>query len=153
MGLQKKLYLGNLDAKRDWGHAKDYVIGMWAMLQQEAAEDYVLATGSTHSVREMSSVAFKCAGIELEWKGAGQEEKGYDKKSGDCLVEVDRKYFRPAEVDILVGDATKAKEDLGWEPKITFKELVKEMVEADILLFKRDKYLLDGGHEVLNYHE
>ena len=153
MGLQSKLYLGNLAAKRDWGHAKDYVKGMWAMLQQEVAEDYVLATGSTNTVRDMCAIAFKYAGINIEWKGEGSEEKGYDQKSGDCLIEVDKKYFRPAEVDLLVGDASKAKKELGWEAKITFTELIKEMVDADIQLFKRDKYLLDGGHEIMNFHE
>ncbi|NND77385.1 MAG: GDP-mannose 4,6-dehydratase [Flavobacteriales bacterium] len=153
MGLQGKLYLGNLNAKRDWGHAKDYVEGMWAMLQKEVAEDYVLATGMTNTVRDMCTIAFECSGIDIEWKGEGSDEKGFDKNTGKCLIEIDKKYFRPAEVDLLVGDASKAKRDLGWEPKTTFNELIKEMVEADIQLFKRDAYLLDGGHEVMNFHE
>jgi len=153
LGLQKKLYLGNLDAKRDWGHARDYVKGMWAMLQTEKAEDYVLATGVMHTVRQMCEVAFENAGINIEWKGEGVDEKGFCSETGDCKVEVDRKYFRPAEVDLLVGDATKARVDLGWSPEISFKALVKEMVESDLKLFERDKYLLDGGHEIMNYNE
>ncbi len=153
LGLQKSLYLGNLDAKRDWGHAKDYVKGMWAMLQVDKPQDYVLATGVMHTVREMCEVAFSNAGISLEWKGEGAEEKGYCKESGKCMVQVDEKYFRPTEVDLLVGDATKARMDLGWSPEISFEALVKEMVECDLKLFERDKYLLDGGHEIMNYNE
>lgn len=153
MGLQECLYLGNLDAKRDWGHAKDYVKGMWAMLQVDEPQDYVLATGIMHTVREMCQVAFSNAGIDLEWKGEGVEEKGYCKESGKCMVQVDEKYFRPAEVDLLVGDATKARLDLGWSPEISFEALVKEMVDCDLKLFERDKYLLDGGHEIMNYNE
>jgi GDPmannose 4,6-dehydratase len=148
LGLQEKLYLGNLDAERDWGHAKDYVEGMWRMLQQDTPDDYVLATGKKITVRQFTEWAFHEAGIELAWSGNGVDEKGADKKTGKIMVEVDPKYFRPAEVDLLVGDATKAKEKLGWEPKLTVQDLVKEMVSYDIRLFERDKYLMDGGHEV-----
>lgn len=131
-GIEDKLILGNLDAKRDWGHAKEYVEAMWMMLQQEKPDDYVIATGEMHTVREFVEEAFRIIGIGIEWQGAGLKEKGIEKKTGKTLVEVDKKYFRPAEVDILVGDASKAKKVLGWQPKILFKELVKEMVEADI---------------------
>jgi len=131
-GLQDKLYLGNLDAKRDWGYAPEYVEAMWLMLQQEKPDDYVIATGEAHSVREMAEEAFKNIDIGIEWKGKGKEEKGIDKKTGKVLIEIDPKYFRPTEVDFLVGDASKAKKDLGWEPKVKFKELVKIMVKSDI---------------------
>lgn len=153
LGLQEKLYLGNLDAQRDWGHAKDYVEGMWRMLQQDKAEDYVLATGVTHSVRKFCELAFGQLGIKLEWKGEGVDEKGYNAETNELIIEIDPRYFRPAEVDLLVGDPTKAKTELGWEHKVSLEELVKEMVESDLELFKRDKYLLDGGHDVYNYHE
>lgn len=153
LGLQDKLYLGNLDAKRDWGHARDYVEGMWRMLQQDKAEDYVLATGETHSIKEMAELAFGHVGVTLEWKGEGADEIGIDKATGKTIIEVDPRYFRPTEVDLLVGDASKAKEDLGWEATIPFKQLVTEMMDADLQLFKRDKYLLDGGHDVLRYNE
>jgi GDPmannose 4,6-dehydratase len=131
-GKQKKLYLGNLNAKRDWGYAKDYVRMMWMMLQQDKPEDYVVATGETHTVRKFAELAFKHTGVELEWEGEGVNEKGIDKNTGKVLVEVDPKYFRPAEVELLIGDPTKAKEELGWEPEVTFSELVKIMVEADL---------------------
>ncbi|RMG80814.1 MAG: GDP-mannose 4,6-dehydratase [Bacteroidetes bacterium] len=153
LGMQKKLYLGNLDAKRDWGHAKDYVEGMWLMLQQDEPEDFVLATGETYSVRYFVEEAFKNLDIEIEWKGKGVEEKGINKATGEVIVEIDPKYFRPTEVDLLVGDASKAKEKLGWTPKHTLKELINEMVQSDYELFKRDKYLMEGGHKVFNYHE
>ena len=153
LGLQKKLYLGNLEAQRDWGHAKDYVEGMWRMLQQEKADDYVLATGKTVSVKYFAEQAFKELDIDIEWRGEGVEEKGIDKKSGEIIIEVDPKYFRPTEVDLLMGDPSKAKEELGWEHKYTVEELAKEMVLADFELFKRDKYLLEGGHKVMNYNE
>jgi GDPmannose 4,6-dehydratase len=129
---QDKLYLGNLDAKRDWGYAKDYVEMMWLMLQQEKPEDYVIATGETHTVREFAELAFQHVGINLIWEGHGIEEKGIDKDTGKVIVEVDPKYFRPTEVELLIGDPSKAKEKLGWEPKVKFKELVKIMVEADL---------------------
>ncbi|MBI3135810.1 MAG: GDP-mannose 4,6-dehydratase [Bacteroidetes bacterium] len=153
LGLQKKLFLGNLDAKRDWGHAKDYVYGMWQMLQQDIADDYVLATGETHPVREFVEKSFAEAGIEIRWEGSGVDEKGYNKKTNEILVEVDPKYFRPTEVELLLGDPSKAKRELGWKNTYTFDALVKEMVQADIKLFERDKYLSEGGHKVYNYHE
>ena len=130
-GKQPKLFLGNLDAKRDWGHAKDYVEGMWRMLQQEEPDDFVLATGITTTVREFCERAFHYAGIELEWEGEGVNEIGKNKDTGDVLVEVDPTYFRPTEVDLLIGDPTKAKEKLGWEPTYDVDQLVKEMVEED----------------------
>jgi GDPmannose 4,6-dehydratase len=132
LGLQNKLYLGNLNAKRDWGHARDYVAGMWQILQQDAAGDYVFATGETHSVREFAEAAFEEAGFTLQWTGSGSGEKGIDKKTGRALIEIDPRYFRPAEVDILQGDASKARELLGWKPKVSFSELVAEMVAADL---------------------
>ena len=153
LGLQEKLYLGNLDAKRDWGHARDFVYGMWLMLQQEEAEDFVLATGETKTVREFCDASFKVAGIEVEWKGEGDSEKGIDKKTGKVIVEVDPRYYRPTEVDLLIGDSSKAREKLGWKHKYTFEELVSEMVKADLDLFKRDRYLMEGGHKIMNYHE
>ncbi len=153
LGLQKKLYLGNLDAKRDWGHAKDYVEGMWRMLQQDKPDDFVLATGETHPVREFVDKAFKEAGIEIRWEGKGVDEKGYNKATNEIIVEVDEKYFRPTEVELLLGDPTKAKKELGWKPTYTFDALVKEMMQADLKLFERDKYLHEGGHKVFNYHE
>lgn len=153
MGLQDKYYIGNLDAQRDWGHARDYVEGMWRMLQVDEPDDFVLATGKTFSVRHFSELAFREVGIEVEWKGEGADEKGYNKATGDVIVEVDDKYFRPAEVDLLVGDATKAKEKLGWTATVQLPELIKEMVKADLELFKRDKYLLEGGHNIMNYNE
>jgi GDPmannose 4,6-dehydratase len=140
LGLQDKLYLGNLDSLRDWGYARDYVDCMWRILQHPTPEDFVIATGEYHSVREFATLAFKNAGIELKWEGSGIDEKGIDVKTGKTLVEVDPKYFRPAEVEQLLGDPTKAKTLLGWNPKMTsFEELVKIMVESDIKLAKRNK--------------
>ncbi|MCB0430572.1 MAG: GDP-mannose 4,6-dehydratase [Flavobacteriales bacterium] len=153
LGLQDKMYLGNLDSQRDWGHARDYVEGMYLMLQADKPEDYVLATGEVHSVREFTELAFREVGIEIAWEGKGVDEKGIDKKTGKELVSVDPRYFRPTEVEFLLGDASKAKAELGWTPKILFQDLVKEMVTADVELFKRDKYLMDGGHKVMNYYE
>ncbi len=139
-GTQEKLYLGNLNAKRDWGYAKDYVECMWLMLQQEEPEDFVIATGEMHTVREFTTLAFKEAGIELEWQGNGIDEKGIDKAKGKVLVEVDPKYFRPAEVEQLLGDPTKAKTLLGWNPTQTsFEELVKIMVKSDIKIVEREE--------------
>ena len=131
LGSDKKLYLGNLDAKRDWGYAPDYIEGMWLMLQQERPDDYILATGETHSVREFVEEAATLLGFDLVWEGKGLEERGIDKKTGKTIIEIDPAYFRPAEVDLLIGDASKAKEKLGWKPKVNFKELVKIMVQAD----------------------
>ncbi len=153
LGLQKKLFVGNLDAKRDWGHAKDYVEGMWLMLQHDKPEDFVLATGKTYSVRFFIEEAFSRVGVKLEWEGKGESEKGIDVESGKVLVEVDPRYYRPTEVDLLVGDPTKAKNELNWEHHYDIHSLIEEMVNADIDLFKRDKYLLDGGHNVMNYNE
>ena len=131
-GLQDKLYLGNLNAKRDWGYAPEYVEGMWLMLQHDKADDYVMATNESHTVREFTERAFKNAGIDLEWEGKDEKEKGVDKKTGKVLVEVDPGYFRPTEVDMLIGDYSKAKKELGWKPRVTFEELVKIMVESDL---------------------
>ncbi|HRH62111.1 MAG TPA: GDP-mannose 4,6-dehydratase [Bacteroidia bacterium] len=153
LGLQEKVFMGNIDAERDWGHARDYVEGMWLMLQQDTADDFVLATGKKISVRSFIELSFKEVGIELEWKGKAEKEKGINKANGKTLVEIDPKYYRPTEVDLLVGDATKAKEKLGWSPKLTVEQLIKEMVKSDVELFKRDKYLLEGGHSILNFHE
>lgn len=153
LGLQKNLFLGNIDAERDWGHAKDYVEGMWLMLQQKQADDFVLATGKKISVRRFIELAFDEAGIKLDWKGKGVNEKGINAKTGKTIIEIDEKYFRPTEVDLLIGDASKAKKQLGWTAKIPVEQLVKEMVAADIKLFQRDKYLMEGGHSVLNLHE
>jgi len=141
LGIQEKLYLGNLDSKRDWGYAPDYVEAMWLMLQQKVPDDYVIATGETHSVKEFTELAFKFGGIELKWKGSGLQEKGVDNSNQKTLVEVDPLYFRPLEVEFLKGDASKAQKHLGWKPKLNFEELVKKMVEEDL---KREKMLLDG---------
>jgi GDPmannose 4,6-dehydratase len=153
MGLQDKLYLGNLDAQRDWGHARDYIEGMWMMLQVEEPDDFVLATGKTHYVRTFVDMAFAEVGITLEWKGEGVDEKGINTADGNVLVEVDAAYFRPTEVELLIGDPTKAKEKLGWTSTIELDELVSEMVRSDVEIFKRDKYLKDGGHSILNHNE
>lgn len=131
-GKQKRLYLGNLNAKRDWGHARDYIRGMWMMLQQDEPKDFVLATGKTTTVRDFCDMAFDSVDIEIEWKGDGIDEKGYDKKTGKCLVEVDPKYFRPTEVELLLGDPSKAKDEMGWEPEISLEEMISEMVESDL---------------------
>ena len=153
LGMQETLHLGNLDAQRDWGHAKDYVEGMWRMLQQDQGDDYVLATGRTVAIRTFVDMAFAEVGIQLDWTGKGVEEKGIDRASGATRVAVDPRYFRPTEVDRLVGDATKAKDVLGWTPTHTLEELCAEMVAADVAKFKRDKYLLEGGHDVSDPHE
>ena len=153
LGLQQTLYLGNLDAKRDWGHAKDYVEGMWLMLQHNKPDDYVLATGKTYTVRHFIDLAFAEVGIKLEWKGKGAKEKGIDKKTGKVLVAIDPRYYRPAEVDHLEGDPAKAKRVLGWKHKYDLKALVNEMVQSDLELFKRDVYLKKGGHKILHEQE
>lgn len=153
LGLQEKLFLGNLDAERDWGHAKDYVEGMWMMMQQNEADDFVLATGKKISVKKFTELAFAEVGIKMEWSGKGVDEKGTDKATGKILVEIDKKYFRPTEVDKLIGDAGKAKRKLGWTAKLTVEDLVKEMVACDLKIFERDKYLVEGGHKILDQHE
>ena len=137
-GVQDRIFLGNLDARRDWGHARDYVDGMWRILQQDEPDDYVLATGEQHSVREFVEAAFGHIGRDIEWRGEGLEEKGVDAKSGDVLVEVDARYFRPTEVDFLLGDPARAKEKLGWTHSTPFESLVKEMVEADLDIVRRE---------------
>ena len=162
LGLQDNLYLGNLNAKRDWGHAKDYVEAMYLILQQPEPDDYVIATGKTTEVREFVRMAFAEVGIEVEFKGTGVEEKGYIKSCsnpayqveiGKEVVAVDPRYFRPTEVDLLIGDPTKSNTKLGWYPKHDLASLVKDMMDHDIKLFERDKYLLEGGHKIFNYHE
>uniref|UniRef100_UPI0002554D60 GDP-mannose 4,6-dehydratase n=1 Tax=Treponema primitia TaxID=88058 RepID=UPI0002554D60 len=144
LGLQDRLFMGNLDSKRDWGFAGDYVELMWLMLQQEEPDDYVMATGVTTTVRDFISMAFKEAGIVLKWEGNGVEEKGIDASSGTVLVEIDPRYFRPAEVELLIGDPSKAKAKLGWEPKVQLPELVKMMVANDIQLAEREVHLKEG---------
>ncbi|MES2825640.1 MAG: GDP-mannose 4,6-dehydratase, partial [Pseudomonadota bacterium] len=152
LGLQKKLYLGNLDAKRDWGHARDYVEVQWLMLQQEVPEDFVIATGVQYSVRDFVDAAAKELAIHICWEGSGVEEKGYDTE-GNCIVMVDPRYFRPTEVETLLGDSSKAKEKLGWQPKTTFLELVKEMIQADLKTAERDELIKKHGYTTNTYHE
>jgi GDPmannose 4,6-dehydratase len=144
-GSQTRLFLGNLDAKRDWGHARSYVEGMWLMLQQPQPDDYVLATGETHSVREFVEFAFAEVGRSIVWQGSGVEEKGVDKKTGDTLVEVDPRFFRPAEVDVLIGDPSKARNKLGWTSKISFASLVREMVQHDVALLSNGAIIAADG--------
>uniref|UniRef100_A0A2H1VFM2 GDP-mannose 4,6-dehydratase n=1 Tax=Spodoptera frugiperda TaxID=7108 RepID=A0A2H1VFM2_SPOFR len=138
LGLMEYLELGNLDSKRDWGHAKDYIEAMWLMLQQKEPEDFVVATGEAHSVREFVERAFKCVGRDVAWRGAGEAETGHDAHTGQLLVKINPKYFRPTEVDLLLGDPSKAKAKLGWTPRVSFDQLVKDMVEADLELMKRN---------------
>jgi len=152
LGLQECVYLGNLDAKRDWGHAKDYVEMQWLMLQQEKPEDFVIATGVQYSVRDFVNAAAKELGMGIRWEGTGVEEKGYD-EHGKCFIAVDPRYFRPTEVETLLGDPTKAKEKLGWTPKITFDELVAEMVLADLKSAERDELIKRHGYKSMDYHE
>ena len=152
-GLQEKLFIGNIDAERDWGHAKDYVEGMWLMLQQDKPDDYILATNRKMSVRKFIELSFKEIGIDIFWNGFGVNEKGYNRETGDILVEIDSQYFRPNEVDLLLGDYTKAKTELGWSPKCKIEDLIKDMVQSDIELFKKDKYLQTGGFEIYNHYE
>ena len=162
LGLQDKFYLGNLDAKRDWGHAKDYVRMMWMILQAEEAEDWVIATGKTTTVRDFVRMSFAEVGIELEFKGEGVDEKAYVTKCnnpeyqiqiGKEVLAVDPKYFRPTEVDLLIGDPTKANTKLGWIPEHDLASLVKDMMQADVKLMQKDQYLKDGGYTTLNYFE
>jgi len=162
LGLQDKVYLGNMDAQRDWGHAKDYVEAMWLILQQEKAEDYVIATGQTTRIREFVRMAFAEVGIELEFEGGGVDEKGivvkcnnpeYQLATGKEVVAIDERYFRPTEVELLIGDPTKSQTKLGWKPKYDLKALVNDMVTSDLDLFKKDQLLENSGHRVMNYFE
>lgn len=162
MGLQDKFYLGNLDAKRDWGHAKDYVRMMWMILQADTAEDWVIATGKTTSVRDFVRMSFQQVGIELEFKGHGVDEKAfvtscsnpeYQLPKGKEVLSVDPKYFRPTEVDLLIGDATKARTKLGWVPQYNLSDLIADMMKSDLKLMKREQYLKDGGYSIMNYFE
>lgn len=161
LGLQDKLYMGNIDARRDWGHARDYVEAMWLILQQEQAEDFVIATGVTTTVRDFIIMAFAEVGVELEFSGSGVNERASVKSNsgkygftiGQEVLAIDPAYFRPTEVELLIGDPSKSKEKLGWQPKCSLPELVKEMVQADIDLFQREKMLKDAGYEVLRQHE
>ena len=139
LGLQERLYLGNLDAKRDWGHARDYVEGMWRIVQQDKADDFVLATGETHTVRSFVEAAFAQTQVSLRWEGTGVDEKGYNAETGALLVEVDPRYFRPTEVDLLIGDPTKAREVLGWTHTASLAEMVSEMVAADIRVIENER--------------
>lgn len=145
LGMQEKLSLGNLNAKRDWGHAKDYVEGMWRILQNDKPEDFVLATGTTTSIRDFVTMTFKELGIEIEWRGSGVDEKGIDKATGKVVVDVNPRYFRPAEVELLLGDSSKARTKLGWKPTYDLQMLCHEMVESDLDLAKREKLLNDNG--------
>jgi len=153
LGLQERLYLGNLDARRDWGHARDYVEAQWLMLQQDTPEDFVIATGHQYSVREFIERAAGELDIALRWEGRGEGEKGVDTGSGKCIVAVDPRYYRPTEVDTLLGDASKAKAKLGWVPKISIQDLVREMVKEDLALAQRDDLVNSAGYKTFNYHE
>jgi len=153
LGVQERLYLGNLDSKRDWGHASDYVEGMWRILQHDIPEDFVLATGITTSIRDFTTQAFSSAGISLEWSGSGVDEVGKNAKSGKLIVSVDPAYFRPTEVDILIGDATKANEKLGWRPTCDLKKLINEMISSDLEEARKDQHLLSGGFQTNNTND
>jgi GDPmannose 4,6-dehydratase len=153
LGLQDRLYLGNLNAKRDWGHAKDYVEMQWLMLQQPTPDDYVVATGEQHTVREFVNVAAHELGIRIRWSGSGIDEKGYDADTGECRVSIDPRYFRPTEVETLLGDARKAYEQLGWKPRIGFRALVAEMAREDLKLAERDAMVSRAGFKAYSYHE
>ena len=162
LGLQDAVYMGNIDAKRDWGHARDYVEGMWLMLQQNQPDDFVLATGVTTTVRDFIVLAFKEVGIDIDFKGKAEDEvavvkkchhQAYQLPEGKVVMRIDPKYYRPSEVELLIGDPSKAKKILGWEPKHDLNAIVKEMMYCDLELFKRDQYLKEGGHKIINYHE
>jgi GDPmannose 4,6-dehydratase len=152
LGLQDRIYLGNLDALRDWGHARDYVEMQWLMLQQESAEDFVIATGKQYSVRDFVNISAQKLGISIRWDGQGIDEKGYD-AGGKCIVSVDPRYFRPTEVETLLGDPSKARDKLGWTPKTTFEELVSEMVREDLKAAERDELVKRHGYMPNNRHE
>ncbi len=153
LGLQDTVYLGNLDAKRDWGYAGDYVEAMWRVLQAEEPDDFVIATGEMHSVRDFVEAAFAEVGVRITWSGSGTDEVGKDASTGEVRVRIDPRYFRPAEVELLLGDPSKAKEKLGWDPTVKFDELVCMMVQSDLQDQRREAYLRDGGYEVKRYHE
>jgi len=152
-GLQNTLYLGNMNAKRDWGHAKDYIEMQWLMLQQEQPDDFCIATGVQCSVRDFVNIAWGYLNKKIRWQGEGKKEKGYDQETGKCIVAVDSRYFRPTEVETLLGDPTKAKQKLGWEPKISFKEMVSEMMESDLSAARKEMLLKQHGYKVCNYYE
>jgi GDPmannose 4,6-dehydratase len=153
LGLQERVHLGNLDAKRDWGHARDYVEMQWLMLQQEKAEDYVIATGEQHSVRDFVNYAAEDVGIKVRWEGEGVDEKGYNNETGKCILAIDPRYFRPTEVETLLGDASKAKRQLGWSPQTSFRDLVSEMMREDLKLAERDELVKKHGFRFSNRHE
>jgi GDPmannose 4,6-dehydratase len=152
-GLQDVVYLGNLDAKRDWGHARDYVRAQWLMLQQPRPDDYVVATGEQHSVRDFVVLAGQLLGMDIAWCGVGVEEVGIDRSNGRAVVRVDARYFRPAEVESLVGDASRIRERLGWKPETSFEALVREMVDADAALAQREALVVKAGYSVRRHHE
>jgi len=152
LGLQDCVYLGNLDAKRDWGHARDYVEMQWLMLQQDQPEDFVIATGEQYSVRDFVDATARELGIKIRWEGQGVDEKGYDEQD-KCIVAVDPRYFRPTEVETLLGDASKAKQKLGWTPRTSFDELVTEMVREDLRAAERDELVKRHGYKAMNFHE
>jgi GDPmannose 4,6-dehydratase len=152
LGLQDCLYLGNLDARRDWGHARDYVEMQWLMMQQPEPDDYVIATGRQHSVREFITLAAQGLDMGVTWRGSGIDERGYDEQ-GRCIVAIDPRYFRPTEVESLLGDATKARERLGWTPRTTFEELVAEMVREDLRSAERDELIRRHGYPTFDFHE
>jgi len=153
LGLQQRIHLGNLNAKRDWGHAKDYVEMQWLMLQQDQPDDYVIATGRQFSVRDFVAIAAQELGMTIRWEGYGLEEKGYRTDTGACVVDVNPRYFRPTEVETLLGDPAKARQQLGWVPKITFEEMVQEMMREDLLLAKRDALCQQQGFQTFEHHE
>jgi GDPmannose 4,6-dehydratase len=153
LGLQERVHLGNLGAKRDWGHARDYVEMQWLMLQQDTPEDFVIATGEQHSVRDFVNFAAEEVGIRIRWEGNGIHEKGYNVETGHCIVAIDPRYFRPAEVETLLGDASKARLKLGWVPRTSFRELVSEMMREDLKLAERDELVKRHGFRFFNHHE
>jgi GDPmannose 4,6-dehydratase len=152
-GIEERLYLGNLDARRDWGHARDFIEAQWLILQQDRPEDYVIATGAQHSVREFVVAAAAELGMPIEWRGQGLDEVGIDTTTGRTIIAVDKRYFRPTEVDTLLGDASKARKQLGWSPKVGFTELVREMVQEDLQIAERDKLVKDQGYRTFRHHE